>query len=282
LWTNPSVKKNRVTKTTCFDVFEQCVLAVLAGELVESVSAKDKEFHFQNWFLKRLEKLGIYFEGSGRNTYPDFCLVEFPEGYEIKGLAWPGRERDYDSNSQVPTGHHNGRQIFYAFGRYPADLSAYADQGGGRRQYPVVDLVICHGDFLNADHEYVHKNRSVKGFGTYGDIMIRDRKMYVAPTPFALTEGTTGLMTLILPEGYACDLRFQEVGKLTRVESESLVVGYAFDLRTNKLRSENIPNPRARTEHRFNAYRLKTQAAKPVSMVARLPVLDEFNGTETE
>jgi len=38
-------------------------------------------------------------------------------------------------------------------------------------------LVICHGDFLNADHDYVHKNKSVKGFGTYGDILIRDRKM---------------------------------------------------------------------------------------------------------
>ena len=43
-----------MTKTTCFDVFEQCVLAVKAAELIESVSAKDKEFHFQNWFGKRL------------------------------------------------------------------------------------------------------------------------------------------------------------------------------------------------------------------------------------
>lgn len=55
-------------------------------------------------------------------------MVEQTEGYEIKGLAWPGRERDYDSNSQVPTGYHNGRQIFYVFGRYSADLSGYADQ----------------------------------------------------------------------------------------------------------------------------------------------------------
>lgn len=197
-----------MTKTTCFDVFEQCVLAVQAGELIESVSAKDKEFHFQNWFQKCLQKLAIHFEGSGRNTYPDFCLVEYTEGYEIKGLAWPGRERDYDSNSQVPTGYHNGRQIFYVFGRYPADLTPYPNQGNGRRQYPVVDLVICHGDFLNADHSYIHKNKSVKGFGTYGDILIRDRKMYVAPTPFALTEGTTGLMTLIIPENMEPHPRF--------------------------------------------------------------------------
>lgn len=271
-----------MTKTTCFDVFEQCVRAVQAGELIESVSAKDKEFHFQNWFQKRLQHLTLHFEGSGRNTYPDFCLVEYTEGFEIKGLAWPGRERDYDSNSQVPTGHHNGRQIFYVFGRYPADLTPYTTQGNGRRQYPVVDLVVCHGDFLNADHNYVHKNKSVKGFGTYGDIMIRDRKMYVAPTPFALTEGTTGLMTLILPESYEADARFQEVGRLTRVECNTLVVGYTFDLRTNELKAERVPNPRGGTEHRFIAYRLADQTAKPVAMVGLLPILDEAAGADEE
>lgn len=271
--------------TTCFDVFEQCVLAVQGGELIESISAKDKEFHFQNWFQKRLQHLGIHFEGSGRNTYPDFCLVEYAEGYEIKGLAWPGRERDYDSNSQVPTGYHNGRQIFYVFGRYPADLSPYGEQANGQKQYPVVDLVICHGDFLNADHEYVHKNKNLKGFGTYGDVMIRDRKMYVAPTPFALTEGTTGLLTLITPEGFARDPRFQEVGRLTRTEAENLVVGYTFDLRSGELIAEKVPNSRAGMEHRFIAYRMLSQASKPVSMVAQIPApsdTDETGGKDKE
>ncbi len=262
-------------KTTCFDVFEQCVLAVQAGELIESVSAKDKEFHFQNWFQQRLINLGLYFEGFGRNTYPDFSLVEYPEGYEIKGLAWPGRERDYDSNSQVPTGYHNGRRIFYVFGRYPADLSSYRDLGSGRRQYPVIDLVICHGDFLNADHGYIHKNKSIKGFGTYGDMMIRDRKMYVAPTPFALTEGTTGLLTLIVPEDIDAPDHFQEVGRLVRIEDNELVVGYTFDLRTNELYAERIANPLGGTAHHFVAYRLKLQTQKPVLMVSRGPLIDE-------
>lgn len=252
--------------TTCFSVFEQCVLAMHNGELIESVSAKDKEFHFQNWFQKRLDGLGMHYEASGRNTYPDFCLVESPEGYEIKGLAWPGRERDYDSNSQVPTGFHNGRKIFYVFGRYPKDLSPYPDQGGGKREYLVVDLVLCHGDFLNADHNYVHKNKSVKGFGTYGDIMIRDRKMYVAPTPFTLTEGTTGLPTMIVPEDLKAPSNFKEVGRLTPVEAETLVVGYTFDLRTNDLDAETIPNPNVGTEHRFVAYRHESQTSKEVTM----------------
>jgi hypothetical protein len=258
-----------MTQTICFKAFEKCVLAVTAGELIESVSAKDKEFHFQNWFQRRLEGLDVHFEGSGRNTYPDFSLVEYTEGYEVKGLAWPGRERDYDSNSQVPTGYHNGRQIYYVFGRYPADLSPYGDLGNGQRQYPVVDLVLCHGDFLNADHDYIHKNKSVKGFGTYGDIMIRDRKMYVAPTPFALTEGTTGLMTLVVPEGFEAPENFQNVGSLIRVEAAELVVGYSFDLRTNELKAERIENPRAGTEHRFVAYRLNSQTDRRVSMITR-------------
>lgn len=271
-----------MTKTTCFDVFEQCVKAITDGELIESVSAKDKEFHFQNWFSLRLEKLTLHFDDARRNTYPDFSLVEYTEGYEIKGLAWPGRERDYDSNSQVPTGYHNGRQIFYVFGRYPADLGAYAEQVNGRRQYPVVDLVLCHGDFLNADHNYVHKNKSVKGFGTYGDIMIRDRKMYVAPTPFALTDGTTGLVTLIIPKAMGSDPRFQEVGQLRRVECDSLVVGYSFDLRTNELTAERIPNPRAGTKHDFVALRLTNQTAKPVSMLGYVPLLEDNRTADDE
>lgn len=261
--------------TTCFDVFEQCAMARQAGELIESVSAKDKEFHFQNWFDKRLSQLALHFEKSGRNTYPDFRLVEYTEGYEIKGLAWPGRERNYDSNSQVPTGFHNGRQIFYVFGRYPADLSKYPEQDSGHRQYPVIDLVICHGDFLNADHNYVHKNRSVKGFGTYGDIMIRDRKMYVAPTPFALTEGTTGVTTLIVPDTMGPDPRYQEVGRLNRIEADTLVVGYTFDLRTNEIKAERVPNPSAGTVHRFVAYRLTGHSDKQVSLIGGIALLDQ-------
>lgn len=257
-----------MTISTCFDVFEKCVMAIQEGELIESVSTKDKEFHFQNWFQKRLQSLSFHFEGSGRNTYPDFSLVEFTEGYEIKGLAWPGRERDYDSNSQVPTGLHNGRDIYYVFGRYPADLSIFNDNVNGRKEYPVVDLVICHGDFLNADHNYIHKNKHVKGFGTYGDIMIRDRKMYVAPTPFALTNGTTGLMTLIVPASMLADERFQKVGTLDREESKELVIGYNFDLRTNEILAEKTPNLNAGKKHSFSAYRLISQASKPVSMVA--------------
>ncbi|MBC4865052.1 Uncharacterised protein [Klebsiella quasipneumoniae] len=253
-------------KTSCFDVYKNCVDAINDGELITAVSAGDKEFHFQNWVENRIKDLGYHVEGGGRNTYPDFSLVEMTEGYEVKGLAWPGRERDYDSNSQVPTGLHNGRQIFYIFGRYPADLKDFSANDRGNKQYPVVDLVICHGDFLNSDHTYIHKNKSVKGFGTYGDIMIRDRKMYVAPTPFALVEGTTGLQTLIVPADFPTDNRFQEVGRLVRIEAEEVVIGYHFDLRTNELSADKIPNPKSGQQHEFIAYRLKSQTSRCVSL----------------
>lgn len=168
--------------TKAFEIFSRCSAAINQGVLIQRVSRSDKEFHFQNWFENQLKAGRILFDKSGRNSYPGFTLVEVTEGYETKGLAWPGRESTYDSNSQVPTGYHNGRDIFYVFGRYPkAEDSA--------KEYPVIDLVLCHEDFLNADHEYSHKNRSFRGLGSYGDIMIRDRKMYVAPTPFAVAEG---------------------------------------------------------------------------------------------
>ena len=85
-------------RTTCFDVFGQCVRAIQQGELIKSESEKDKEFHFQNWFGLRLKQLRIHFDEPGRNTYPDFRLVKFTEGYEVKGLKWPGRDTTYDSN----------------------------------------------------------------------------------------------------------------------------------------------------------------------------------------
>lgn len=255
-----------MSDTICFDVYRECVEAVQAGELIESVSPSDKEFHFQNWFGARLGSLDGHFEVGGRNTYPDFALVEHAEGYEVKGLAWPGRDRSYDANSQLPTGFHNGRTVFYVFGRYPADLTPYEDVSGGGCQYPVVDLVICHGDFLNADHEYVHENKSFSGLGTYGDIMVRDRKMYVAPTPFALTTGTTGLMTLIVPDDMEAPIGFRDVGRLVRTEAEELVVAYEFDLRSNELRTKWTRNPYAGQEHRFVAYRIASQGDRAVAM----------------
>jgi hypothetical protein len=232
---------------TCINVFKLSVEAIRRGELIQRVSQSDKEFHFQNWFQARLAETGLQLESGGRNSYPDFRMVASTEGFEIKGLAYPGRDASFDSNSQVPTGEHNGRTIYYVFGRYPKDPDGNA--------YPVVDLVVCHGDFLNATRDYVHKNKSVKAFGSYGDLLIRDRKMYVVPTPFRLVDGVAHSQTLILPAEIEPGSGFIEVGQLTRVEAAEMVVAYTFNLQTNELIPAKVANPHAGTEHRFRAWR---------------------------
>lgn len=244
--------------SSIFDVFKCCVQAIQKGEFIQRESRRDKEFHFQNWFNERLNDTGFHHEVGGRNTYPDFRLVNFTEGYETKGLAYPGRELNYDSNSQVPTGKHNGRTIYYVFGRYPAEPD--------EDTYPVLDLVICHGDFLNADHEYVHENKSLKGFGSYGDILIRDRKMYVAPTPFGLVSGVAHMQTLILPGDIKAIKGFKKVGEIIRKETDRLIVGYCFNLKGNTLKPECIPNPFTGREHIFYAWRLEEGSDQIVSI----------------
>lgn len=127
-------------------------------------------------------------------------------------------------------------------------------------------MVLCHGDFLNADHDYVHKNKHVKGFGTYGDIMIRDRKMYVVPTPFRLIDGANAHLTLGEHADYKAPDDFQCVGEMVRVESKRLVTQYTFDLQSNDIRINTEPNPSAGTEHRFKAWRLKSQPLTKVKL----------------
>jgi hypothetical protein len=242
---------------SCFTIFAECYRAIKAGERIVRESTADKEFHFQNWFEARLQTMGLGYERRGRNTYPDFVLIDRPAGYEIKGLAYPGREANYDANSQLPTGKHSGREIYYVFGRYPDTKEP---------RYEVIDLIICHGSFLNADDEYVHKNRHVKGFGSYGDIMIRDRKMYVVPTPMALTNGTQGYVTLITPASVAPPDNVVSVGELVRREADRLVVGYEFNLQTNVITPKYAPNPNTRREHRFVAYRMETDNERQVTL----------------
>jgi hypothetical protein len=251
-------------RMTVIRVFKACAEAIRNGQLIERESKSDKEFHFQNWCKKRLLETGESIEDGGRNSYPDFRVVRHTDGYEIKGLAYPGRDANFDSNSQTPTGKHNDRTIYYVFGRYPKEPDG--------NKYQVLDLVVCHGDFLNADHDYVHKNKNVKGFGTYGDIMIRDRKMYVVPTPFHLVDGVAERITLILPASHEMptDDTLVKVGDLRRVEADHLIIGYRFDLKKNALDATMVENPHAGKEHLFRAWRVKdTPGAKDrVSMRA--------------
>ena len=77
---------------TVISVFTNCVKAIRNNRLIGRVSATDKEFHFQNWFQTRLEEIEENYEVGGRNAYPDFRMVASTDGYELKGLAYPGRD----------------------------------------------------------------------------------------------------------------------------------------------------------------------------------------------
>jgi hypothetical protein len=245
-------------ETQVIKVFRECVEAIRGKKLIRRESRQDKEFHFQNWIRDRLRRTELAFEPGGRNTYPDFRLVAYTVGFEVKGLAYPGRELNYDCNSQVPSGFHNGRTIYYVFGRYPSEPDG--------NSYPLLDLVVCHGDFLNADHDYIHKNKNVKGFGSYGDIMIRDRKMYVAPTPFGLLSGVAHAETLILPADVAAGRDMECVGSLLRTEASHIVVGYSFDLKTNTIIPQSIPNPSMGCTHSFRAWRIAESSGDKVTL----------------
>jgi hypothetical protein len=240
-------------------ILVECARAVDAVVKISRVSSTDKEFSFQNWFGERLKALSLNFDEPSRNAYPDFRLVDYPLGFETKGLGFPGRDANYDCNSQIPTGCHNGRQIYYVFGRYPANTMK-------EREYPVYDLVICHGNFLNADTGYVHKNKNLKGFGSYGDLIIRDRKMYIAPTPYALTNGIERQVSLIAPEGFQPAASLSLKGKMTRTETDNLIQGYTFNLKTHALTPVCAPNPNAGQRHVFSVYQAGSSSGSEVSL----------------
>lgn len=80
------------TTSACADVFAACCQARDRAVLIKRLTRSDKEFHFQDWVGARLDEAGLAHDTPGRNSYPDFTLVHQPEGYEVKGLGWPGRE----------------------------------------------------------------------------------------------------------------------------------------------------------------------------------------------
>jgi hypothetical protein len=98
--------------------------------------------------------------------------------------------------------------------------------------------------------------------------MIRDRKMYVVPTPFRLVEGVAHACTLVLPSKAGVGREFVHVGDLVRVEADELIVGYTFDLKANAIAPKRVRNPSAGVKHAFHAWRLKGSKTAEVSMRA--------------
>jgi hypothetical protein len=187
-------------------------------------------------------------------------------GLESKGLELPGR-KSFDSNSQLPSGEHDGRPVYYAFARYPKTKDA---------EFLTSDLVIFHADVLNPPSDYIHRNKSLSVFGGYADVMIRDRKMYVLKTPYTLLEGLESAVTLIAPAGEQVADGLTVVGSIDRVEADEVTVAYRFDLRTNELTPELARNPSAGLRHTFTAYQ-RRPTGTPVELRASAPTTEELD-----
>jgi hypothetical protein len=261
------------------EVFLACDQAVGNGVSLRPPDPGQSGSPFQNWFEDSLRHAGLRNRRLGKNSWPDFVLEDFDEGYELKGLivGKGGRWRDFDANSRLPKGTHEGRQIFYVFGRYP--------RVGGPQGVSLSDLVICEGSFLSREGQLVHKNTSVDGAGSYGDMLIRIRKMFVPRTPFRTVSGTIGHRTLIVPASMATDLdddtRLQRVGQLERVETAEHVERIKIDLAVPGMHVERTANAYAGNVHRFVAYRRAGLPGPSVEMaIAAVPVtvVEESDG----
>jgi hypothetical protein len=90
--------------------------------------------------------------------------------------------------------------------------------------------------------------------------------MYVAPTSFGVVEGVAHQATLIIPAKINAPKGFVSVGDIVRREAAQLIVGYRFDLRTNTLTAETVPNPGSDREHAFRAWRLTGESAEVVRL----------------
>jgi hypothetical protein len=91
--------------------------------------------------------------------------------------------------------------------------------------------------------------------------------MYVVAPPFALARNLGHFFTLIMPDQDSPGSDFEMIGELVRVEVANLVVAYRFDLRTNDLTPDTIPNPDVGRKHIFRAWRLKGEPGqRPVEM----------------
>ena len=92
-------------------------------------------------------------------------------------------------------------------------------------------------------------------------------------------DGVAHQQTLILPADVPTNDQMVDVGELRRLEAAELIVGYSFDLQTNEIIPQKVPNPGAHREHLFRAWRLE---GSPEDHVAMRPITPETLVLETD
>jgi hypothetical protein len=223
---------------------------------MEPRSANDKEYFAQDWFIDRLESLGLPFVQQGRNSYPDFWVGEGDsrEGYEIKSLAYargkPAR-KDIDFNSTIPSGLKEGSTVFLVFFLYT---------GRGNEKRSVHSISLAHGDLINADHELAdeHLNVAIHRFGSFADGFIRNRKMYVFPHPITVDNSGLGRNRLIVPSAWRLsDPRIRKVRDIRRTIAPEGIDSYTIRLRgRGQAEVVSLPVDEGGKVYRFSAHEL--------------------------
>jgi hypothetical protein len=105
-----------------------------------------------------------------------------------------------------------------------------------------------------------------RNLGVVRGITVRSRSI-VAPTPFALASGLDRQVTLIDLESRSFSAALHSAGSLVRVETQDLIASYVFDLTTNNIEGQKVPNPDSGKQHQFKAYRSVQSIGPLVEMV---------------
>lgn len=235
--------------THAVNVFVEMVGACRRRIAMNPRSANDKEYFAQDWFIDRLNAVGVPSAQQGRNSYPDFWVgdTDLREGYEVKSLAFthgrPARS-DIDFNSTIPSGRKNGSDVFLVFFLYT---------GAGADARPVHSISLAHGDLLNADHGLAdeHLNVAVHNFGSYADGFIRNRKMYVFPHPITTDTDGLGRMRLIVPQAWNIDdPRVRKVKTIQRSIAAESIDRYTIRLR-GRGQAEVVTTPASNAGQQF-------------------------------
>lgn len=232
-------------------LFAKC--AEMAEVPMQPRSAADKEFFAQDWIQGRLDELGYSYIISGRNTYPDFWIGEGSNrfGLEVKSLSFSGgrpARKDFDTNSTIPGGEKEGSPVY---------IASFLYTGTGLNPRPIHSFCMVHGDLLNAERDFVHENKAIHGFGSFGDAFIRDRKMYVFPTPFTLIPSLLGQVRLVVPSGTELASTTPTIAKVedvTRTWVRERVIGYRMDLVSNTATPEMETSLHAGDELEFEVW----------------------------
>lgn len=223
--------------------------AVSAGQR----SGDDKEFAAEDWVVHAARAAGLEPVPQGRHAPVDFTVetVVGPAGDDLpggggggptasvpvqlalqaKGLTSTAGSRvrsDLDYNGTLPQPRHDGTAVLLVY----TELDRV---DGIRRAQSVVvaDMALVQQDPHDA------RSSSVKGYGSFGDVAVRMRLMYVGAQPVALAAqqglDVAGCATLMLSHGAlteqaASEHRLVRAGILRRTYSTRRLASVNFPL----------------------------------------------------